>query len=54
MLFVSTLYRAVYALDRYPFFPLFPSDGKETSEMFSFFPFFPFKKREREREDGGG
>lgn len=40
MLFVSTLYRAVYALDRNLFFPPFPSDGMETSERFSFFPSF--------------
>lgn len=40
MLFVSTLYRAVYALDRNLFFPSFPSDGMETSERFSFFPSF--------------
>lgn len=40
MLFVSTLYRAVYALDRNLFFPPFPSDGMETSERFSFFLFF--------------
>lgn len=48
MLFVSTLYRAVYALDIYPFFPLL--------EVFflSFFLSFLFKKREGEREDRGG
>lgn len=51
MLFVSTFYREVYALDRYLFFSPFPSDEKEPSELFFFF-FFNFKKSEREKSGG--
>lgn len=63
MLFVSTLYRAVYALDRYFSFSPFSSTEKIFSFFLSLFPSlclslfflsFLFKKREREREDRGG